>query len=209
MTDARSRPAGSGHNRLGQTPSQTVGPYFAYGLTGDQYGYPFASLASGRVCGEDEPGEHIRIVGCVLDGAGAAISDALVEVWQADAAGRLAHPRDGRGARSGFRGFGRFGTGTHPESRFIFDTVKPGSIDGRQAPHIAVTVLARGLLAHVFTRIYFPEDGAAHASDPVLALVPAERRATLVAERVERAVLPTYRFDIRMQGDRETVFFDV
>ena len=195
--------------KLGQTPSQTVGPYFAYGLVGDQYGYPFASIASGQVAPDDEPGTHIRITGRVLDGAGTPIDDALIEIWQADAKGRYAHPADGRGSNHGFRGFGRMGTGTDPQKRFIFDTVKPGSVDGRQAPHINMIVLMRGVLLHAYTRIYFPEDAAANAADPVLAQVPAERRPTLIAKRVEQPSCAVYQFDIHMQGSHETVFFDV
>ena len=212
--------------KLGQTPSQTVGPYFAYGLVGDQYGYPFASIASGTVAPDDEPGTHIRITGRVLDGAGTPVDDALIEIWQADAKGRYAprdpaalaaaagakqdaHPGDGRGSNHGFRGFGRMGTGTDPAKRFVFDTVKPGSVDGRQAPHINVIVLMRGMLLHAYTRIYFPEDAAANASDPVLAQVPPERRPTLIAKRVEQPSGPIYQFDIHMQGSHETVFFDV
>jgi protocatechuate 3,4-dioxygenase, alpha subunit len=195
--------------KLGQTPSQTVGPYFAYGLTGDQYGYRFASIASGRIAAEDEPGTHVRIVGRVLDGAGAAVEDALIEIWQADASGRYAHPADGRASNHGFRGFGRFGTGTDPQKRFLFDTVKPGSVDGVQASHLNVTVMMRGLLNHVFTRIYFPEDATANARCPVLTSVPAARRPTLIAERIELGSGLTYRFDIHMQGAAETVFFDV
>lgn len=194
--------------KLGQTPSQTVGPYFAYGLTGDQYGYPFPSIASGRIAADDEPGQHVRIVGRVLDGASVAVEDALIEIWQSDASGRYAHPADGRASNHAFRGFGRFGTGTDPQKRFVFDTVKPGSVDGLQAPHLNVVVMMRGLLNHVFTRIYFPEEGDANARDPVLAAVPADRRPTLIAERVELASGPVYRFDIHMQGAHETVFFD-
>ena len=195
--------------KLGQTPSQTVGPYFAYGLTGDQYGYPFSSIASGQVAADDEPGQHVRIVGRVLDGAGVAVEDALIEIWQSDANGRYAHPADGRAFNHTFRGFGRFGTGTDLQKRFVFDTVKPGSVDGLQAPHLNVVVMMRGLLNHVFTRIYFPDEQAANARDSVLATVPAERRPTLIAERLELASGLVYRFDIHMQGERETVFFDM
>lgn len=190
---------------LKQTPSQTVGPYFAYGLTARQYGYPFSSFADGAMAGEDTEGERIRVVGRVLDGDGVPVPDAMIEIWQADAQGRFAHPADGRGSNAGFTGFGRFGTGTDPEARFIFDTVKPGAAAAGEAPHLNVIVFMRGLLTHVYTRIYFADEAAANAIDPVLSAVPENRRGTLVAARDGQ----TYRFDIRMQGDGETVFFDV
>ena len=193
---------------LRQTASQTVGPYFAYGLTGDQYGYPMKGIANGSMVQSDTRGERIRIEGVVLDGEGKRVTDAMIELWQADAHGRYAHPADPRGSNASFTGFGRFGTGTDAESRFIFDTVKPGRVDGTQAPHINVIVMMRGLLAHVFTRIYFSDEAVANASDPVLASVPSDRRATLIAERTLTPTGPVYRFDIHMQGERETVFFD-
>lgn len=189
---------------LKQTPSQTVGPYFAYGLTPKQYGYAMTSIASGAMCLPDTEGERIRIEGRVFDGAGNTVFDAMIEFWQADAQGRYAHPADPRGSNARFKGFGRTGTGTDPEHRFIFDTIKPGRVDAQQAPHINVIVFMRGLLLHAYTRIYFADEAAANAADPVLQSVPAERRDTLIAKREGNA----YRFDIHMQGDRETVFFD-
>jgi protocatechuate 3,4-dioxygenase, alpha subunit len=191
-------------NLLPPTPSQTVGPYFAYGLTARQYGYDFTQLADGRIARDTTPGERLRLSGRVLDGAGAAIDDAIVEVWQADAAGRYADAA-AFADPAAFHGFGRCGTGTDGERRFRFETVKPGGHDG-QAPHLNVTVLMRGLLLHAFTRVYFDDEAAANAADPVLALVPAERRDTLLARRAGPG---EYRFDIVMQGDGETVFFDV
>ena len=193
---------------LRQTPSQTLGPYFAYGLTAEQYGYAFDQIAGGQVARSDTEGSHIRIAGRVLDGEGKPISDAMIEIWQADGQGRYAHPSDPRGSNASFKGFGRCGTGTDPENRFIFDTVKPGSCDGVQAPHVSVIVMMRGLLVHAFTRIYFSDEAAANAKDPVLAAVPADRRGTLIAERTETPTGSVYRFDIHMQGPRETVFFD-
>jgi protocatechuate 3,4-dioxygenase alpha subunit len=182
-----------------QTPSQTVGPFFAFALTPEQYGYPFASIVSGRLADETTDGERIRIVGQVLDGEGTPINDAMVEIWQADAQGRYAAP-------TGFTGFGRQGTGTDPQNRFIFDTVKPGRVDAEQAPHISVIVFMRGILTHAYTRIYFSDEAQANARDPVLNSVPEARRATLIAERDADGL---YRFDIHMQGEDETVFFDV
>jgi protocatechuate 3,4-dioxygenase alpha subunit len=192
--------------KLRQTPSQTVGPYFAYGLAPEQYGYQqnLASIAGSQMADSETEGEHIRIEGRVFDGAGNQISDALIEVWQADAMGRYAHPADPRGSNSTFKGFGRCGTGTDPHNRFWFDTVRPGKVDADQAPHLNVIVSMRGMLLHAFTRIYFPDEPA-NATDPVLNAVPAERRSTLIATRQSNNV---YRFDIHMQGDKETVFFD-
>ena len=194
---------------LKQTPSQTVGPYFAYGLAPTQYGYPLRSIAGGQVAQNDTDGERIRIEGRVLDGRNVPVFDALIEIWQADAQGRYAHPADPRGSNSSFKGFGRVGTGTDPEFRFVFDTVKPGRVDSAQAPHINVIVMMRGVLNHLFTRIYFPDEAAANAADPVLNAVPAERRHTLIAKRGENSTGGiVYRFDIHMQGPNETVFLD-
>lgn len=193
---------------LRQTPSQTVGPFFAYGLTPEQYGYPFASLAQPSLAGREVAGERIRIEGRVLDGEGKPIPDAMIEVWQADAEGRYAHPADPRGSNAAFHGFGRVGTGTDPEQRYYFDTVKPGSVDGVQAPHVNLIVFMRGVLIHAYTRLYFSDEAAANARDPVLASVPADRRQTLIAEREQGPGGTRYRFDIHMQGARETVFFD-
>ena len=192
----------------GQTPSQTVGPYFAYGLTPEQYGYPtLASIASADLRTPDVEGERIRIEGRVLDGQGALVDDAMIEIWQADPLGRYAHPADARG-NVAFRGFGRCGTGTDPQKRFVFDTLKPGAVDERQAPHINVIVFMRGLLTHLYTRVYFADEKA-NDRDPVLLSVPQDRRATLIAPRAEQDGVAVYRFDIHMQGERETVFFDV
>ncbi len=194
---------------LKQTPSQTVGPFFAYGLTAPQYGYEFSGIASDILDGDLIPGERIRIVGRVFDGAGDPIPDAMIEIWQADCEGRYAHPVDGRGSNQAFRGFGRFGTGTDPEWRFQFRTIKPGRVDGTQAPHINVIVFMRGMLTHAYTRLYFSDEAEANACDPLLLSVPAARRRTLIAAREDSPGGALYRFDIRMQGDEETVFFDV
>jgi protocatechuate 3,4-dioxygenase, alpha subunit len=195
---------------IGQTPSQTVGPYFAYGLTPEQYDYPLKSIAGGAVADAEVPGERIRIEGRVLDGEGQPISDAMLEIWQADSQGRYAHPADPRASNAQFKGFGRVGTGTDPECRFIFETIKPGSVDGRQAPHLNIILMMRGLLVHCFTRIYFADEAAANERDLVLLSVPAERRGTIIAQRDATAGgTAVYRIDIHMQGDRETVFFDM
>lgn len=192
-----------------QTPSQTVGPFFAYALAPEQYGYDFASITDGAMIKGDVPGQRIRIEGRIFDGNGEIVPDAMIEVWQADEQGRYAHPADPRGSNAGFEGFGRVGTGTDPASRFIFETIKPGSIDGEQAPHINVVVFMRGLLLHAFTRLYFSDETEANARDPVLSGIPAERRHTLIAVRDETSADVVYRLDIHMQGANETVFFDV
>jgi protocatechuate 3,4-dioxygenase, alpha subunit len=194
---------------LKQTPSQTVGPFFAYGLTPEQYGYgQMTSIASGAMAGADTDGTRIRVEGRVFDADGAIVPDAMIEIWQADAQGRHAHPADGRGSNAGFSGFGRMGTGTDPENRFIFDTIKPGATGDGQAPHLNLIVFMRGMPLHAYTRIYFPDDAEANASDQVLALVPEERRGTLIAEAREGTDGKVYVFDIHLRGDSETVFFD-
>lgn len=198
--------------KRGQTPSQTVGPFFAYGLVPEQYNYPFRSLVDGQMADDTTEGQRIRILGHVFDGAGDLVPDAIIEIWQANAHGRYNHPADDRQDNRldpDFKGFGRVGTGTTPDNRFVFDTIKPGSVDGRQAPHLNVIVLMRGLLLHAYTRVYFSDEPEANAADPVLSSVPEDRRDTLIARRDTDLPGHTYRFDIHMQGERETVFFDV
>lgn len=191
------------------TPSQTVGPYFKYGLTpGNDYAWNDA-FGSDLVT-PDVSGERIRIVGQVFDGDGKVIPDSMLEVWQADAQGRFADPQDTRAVpNSAFKGFGR--CGTDAKGGYAFRTIKPGAVpgpDGKpQAPHILLAVFARGMTQQAITRIYF-EDEAANATDPILALVPTERRATLIA-KCEPGDAATYRLDVHLQGDRETVFFDL
>ena len=193
----------------GLTPSQTVGPYFAYGLTpGNKYAWNDAF--SNDLVTADASGDRIRVTGQVFDGDGALVPDAMLEIWQANAQGRFADPQDKRALpNAGFKGFGRCGTSAKGE--FVFDTIKPGSVldpDGKpQAPHILLAVFARGMLLHLYTRIYFDDEAAGNAADPVLALVPAERRTTLIAKRGASGAV--YRFDVHLQGDNETVFFDV
>jgi protocatechuate 3,4-dioxygenase, alpha subunit len=185
---------------LGVTPSQTVGPYFAIGLTWADG--PFVSPEG------TEGGFWIR--GGVYDGKGEPIPDAVVETWQADAGGRFAHPDDPRGAVDWgeFRGLGR--CGTDDNGRFGIYTIKPGPMPGQdgtmQAPHIDVTLMARGMLARLVTRIYFPEEEAANAADPVLSSLPATAASeTLIAGKTDDG----YSFDIHLQGENETVFFDI
>jgi protocatechuate 3,4-dioxygenase alpha subunit len=177
------------------TPSQTVGPFLSLGLTW-QGGH--------LVVPEGSPGA-IRISGVLLDGAGAPVTDGLIETWQADADGRFDHPDDPRGASgSGFEGFGR--CPTDDSGRYEIVTIKPGALGDGQAPHIDVTVFARGLLDRVVTRIYFPDEAEANATDPLLSSLPPERAATLVAQPAGEGEL---RFDIRLQGADETVFLQI
>jgi protocatechuate 3,4-dioxygenase alpha subunit len=190
------------------TPSQTVGPYFAIALTpGD---YDWTPTVGDNLVTPDAAGEPIRIEGRVLDGDGKPLNDAMIEIWQADAAGRYAHPADPQAnPNAAFKGFGR--AGTDEGGSYSFETVKPGAVagpNGPQAPHVVLAVFARGMLRQCYTRIYF-SDEKANAGDPVLALVPRERRATLVAQRQDGGGHAVYRFDIRLQGEGETVFFDV
>ncbi|MEV0398618.1 protocatechuate 3,4-dioxygenase subunit alpha [Actinoallomurus sp. NPDC050550] len=171
------------------TPSQTVGPFFGYAL-------PYAD--GPYVVPEWHPGA-IRIRGRILDGAGEPLPDGLVEIWQADADGDV--PRGGgalRRAGNDFSGFGR--CGTDAAGNYWFSTVKPGG----PAPHIAMLVFARGLLKPVATRVYFPDEPG-NATDPVLSAVPPDRRDTLVAVREGDR---SYRFDVHLRGERETVFFE-
>lgn len=193
----------------GLTPSQTVGPYFAYGLTPGSK-YEWNDAFSNDLVTPDVTGDRIRIAGQVFDGDGAVVPDAMLEIWQADAQGRFADPQDKRALPNAtFKGFGRCGTSAKGE--FAFETIKPGVVpdpDGKlQAPHVLLAVFARGMLLHLYTRIYFDDETEKNAADPILALVPVERRATLIAKR--EAGGATYRFDIHLQGDDETVFFDV
>jgi protocatechuate 3,4-dioxygenase alpha subunit len=192
----------------GLTPSQTVGPFYAYGLTPNGQ-YDWVDTFTNNLLTPDVSGDRIRIAGQVFDGDGATVRDAVLEIWQADAQGRFADPQDKRALpNSAFKGFGR--SGTDAEGRFAFETIKPGIVpdpDGKpQAPHIVLAVYARGLLLHLYTRIYFDDEAAKNAADPVLALVPEDRRSTLIAKRQPDG---SYRFEVRLQGDNETVFFDV
>lgn len=184
------------------TPPQTVGPFFHGGM-----------LHAGEnvLVSPATQGEPIRIEGHVYDGDHAPVSDAVVEIWQANAAGRYRHPADQRGVAldPAFNGFGR--TGTDESGSFWFETIRPGTVPyvsgGDQAPHLVVSVFARGLLHHLSTRLYF-RDETANGADPVLHLVPDGRRPTLMAVPSKVEGTTVYRFDIVLQGDGETVFFE-
>jgi protocatechuate 3,4-dioxygenase alpha subunit len=182
---------------MGLTPSQTVGPFFSHALPWPDGPYVVAAGTAGA----------FWLRGRVLDGAGDPVPDALVESWQADPAGRFAHPDDPRGSDVDFRGFGR--CPTDADGRWAILTVRPGRVAdtaGRmQAPHIDLSIFARGLLDRVVTRVYLPDEQDANAEDPVLSEIPDERRSTLVAEAEENG----FRFEVRLQGAAETVFFSV
>ncbi len=189
--------------RRGPTPSQTVGPFFHGGLIREGINV----LATPHT-----QGERIRIDGHVYDGNHAPVNDAVVEIWQANPRGRYRHPVDQRPIPldPGFIGFGR--SGTDAAGYYWFETVKPGPVifqgEVLQAPHINVAVLSRGLLDSLSTRVYF-EDEEANRADPVLQRVPEQRRSTLLARRLPGDGMAVYRFDIILQGDDETVFFDM
>ena len=190
----------------GLTPSQTVGPFFAYGLTPNGK-YSWNDAFTNNLLTPDVSGERIRIEGFVYDGDGANVPDAMLEIWQADAQGRFSDPQDSRGlTNSSFKGFGRCGTGAEGYS---FETIKPGAVLGLhgkpQAPHIVLAIFGRGMTMQSMTRIYF-DDEPANAGDGVMALVPEDRRNTLIAKKTAPGV---YRFDIYLQGENETVFFEV
>ncbi len=180
------------------TPWQTVGPYFAVAIPSPGQNRPFPS---------GYPGERIRIEGLVLDGNGQPIPDALIETWQADADGRFPSGATISDNRPSFVGFAQ--VPTDDSGRFGFETVMPGQVEAPtgtvQAPHLAVSVLARGILGRLATRLYF-EGHPANATDPILSLVPGPRRSTLMATRTAPN---RFHFDIRLQGPNETVFFDV
>ena len=181
----------------GVTPSQTVGPYWAIGM-------PWKD--STAFTGEP-PANAITVWGHVLDGAGDPVPDSLIESWQADAGGRFDHPDDPRGAVAwdNFRGFAR--ACPDDDARYEITTIMPGPIPapggGMQAPHLLLSVFARGLLDRVVTRIYFSDHAEANASDAVLAALAPERRETLIARPADGG----YRLDIHLQGPQETVFF--
>ena len=180
------------------TSSQTVGPFFHFGLA--------ANAALGVIAGPGVPGERVQLRVRVLDGEGVPVPDALIEVYQADASGRYRPEVSGEGGA--FAGFGRLPTDA--DGWCTFTTIKPGVVGSgsdAQAPHVNVCLLSRGLLRQIYTRIYFPGDPQL-STDPLLSLVPADRRDTLLA-RLSPGEPGTWEFVIRLQGDGETVFFDL
>jgi protocatechuate 3,4-dioxygenase alpha subunit len=191
--------------KLIPTPSQTVGPFFHLGLVRAEWG---------DLTADNPEGQRIVIEGRVTDGDGAPVPDALLEMWQANAAGRYNHPDDRREDKSldpHFRGFGR--VATDADGKFRVVTIKPGPVPGRgnawQAPHINVVLFARGLLRHLHTRIYFADEPAANGNDPVLASIADEAARRTLLARQEGGNPPVYCFDIIMQGENETAFLDI
>ena len=201
---------------LKETASQTAGPYVHIGLIPGMAGFDiFEKNFTNILTGPNTKGERITLEGRVLDGTGTPLRDVLLEIWQADAAGRYNHPADrSPGAIDGdFRGWGRAGS-DFETGLITFETIKPGAtVDktGRKcAPHVNVWIVARGINIGLNTRIYFSDEDAANAADPVLNLIEQPvRRSTLIAKRSERAGKVVYDFTINLQGPDETVFFDV
>jgi protocatechuate 3,4-dioxygenase alpha subunit len=202
---------------LRETASQTAGPYVHIGLAPKAAGFDIFENDFGPVLVTPETqGERITIEGQVFDGSGTPLRDVLLEIWQANAQGRYAHPADKQQAKAldaAFRGWGR-GCSDFDTGVWAFETIKPGPVTGRHgvvmAPHVNLWIVARGINIGLHTRMYFDDEATANAADPVLNLIEWEvRRKTLVARREQRGGKTVYRFDIRLQGDAETVFFDV
>ena len=187
-----------------QTPSQTVGPFFHYGLVDKG--------SENILVNDDSQGQRVLIKGQVTDGNGDPIPDAMLEIWQADCNGIYNHPADPhhKDADLNFFGFGR--AATNKNGIYTFKTVKPGIVayneSTQQAPHVNVRIFARGMLIHAYTRLYFSDEPVANASDPILNLAPEDRRHTLIALREDKCDLPTYCLNISMHGAEETVFFE-
>lgn len=201
---------------LKETASQTAGPYVHIGLIPHQAGFDiFQNNFGNMLAGAETEGEHIAIEGQVLDGTGTPVRDALIEIWQANTNGRYNHPADHqkKAVDPNFRGWGRTGA-DFQTGIYTFETVKPGAVIGRHtrmmAPHINFWIVSRGINIGLHTRMYFDDETEANAADPVLNLIEQqERRSTLFAKRSKRDGKTIYRFDIVLQGDNETVFFDV
>lgn len=201
---------------LHETPSQTGGPYVHIGLLPQQANIEvFENNFNNQLVKENTLGERIRLEGQVFDGLGLPLRDVLIEIWQADANGVYPSTADiqGKAVDPNFHGWGR--TGADFETGFwSFNTIKPGAVPGRkgttQAPHIALIIFARGINIGLNTRVYFDDEAEANAQDPVLKGIEwAPRRQTLIAKREERDGEVVYRFDIRIQGENETVFLDI
>ena len=180
-----------------QTSSQTVGPYFSIGMT-------YSTL--NQMARDGVVGERIYLRGRVFDGDGASVNDAVVEIWQADANGIYAHAQDARhgDADAAFFGYGR--AATDDDGYYSFKTIKPGAV-GEMAPHLNVRVFMRGLLLHTVTRFYFADED--NSADEIFNSIPADRRHTITMQRDDSEGTPIYRLDIHMQGERETVFFEL
>lgn len=200
-------------DRLRETPSQTAGPYVHIGLAPGAAGFDIYEQELGwDIAGPNALGERIRVEGLVIDGTGSPIKDVMLEAWQANSEGVYACA-EGGAVEPGFRGWGRVIT-DFETGEWAFETVKPGPVPGRSgsvmAPHINLWIVARGINLGLNTRLYFGDEAEANARDPVLNSIEWERRrATLIATRSDREGHTVYRFDIRIQGDQETVFFDI
>ena len=198
---------------LRESASQTAGPYVHIGLAPGAAGFDIYEHELGTdIAGPNAKGERIRVEGLVIDGMGVPVKDVMLEVWQANAEG-IYPDETGGGVEDGFRGWGRvitdFDTG-----EWAFDTVKPGPVMGRNgrmmAPHLNLWIVARGINIGLNTRMYFDDEPEANAKDPVINLIEWEkRRATLIAKREDKGDTSVYRFVIRLQGEDETVFFDI
>jgi len=199
---------------LKETPSQTAGPYVHIGLAPGAAGFQIYDQELGRdIAGPNAAGERIRVEGLVIDGIGSPVKDVLLEAWQANAAGVYAHPEHAGEVEEGFRGWGRVIT-DFETGEWAFETVKPGPVMGRNgqmmAPHINLWIVARGINVGLNTRLYFEDEVEANSTDPIINLIEWEkRRKTLIAKRSERDGQTVYRFDICLQGEDETVFFDI
>ncbi len=191
--------------KLPTTPSQTIGPFFAYGLTPEQYVYPFNSIANGVMVDVKTSANTIYITGKVYDGAGNSIGDAMIELWQADENGEY-RSTPLRKINDGFTGFGRLGTGTEEDHSFTFCTTKPAATGGF-APHVNVILFMRGSLLRLTTRLYFSDED--NENDPLWKSLDPARRGTLVATKKTDSPVPVYEFFIHMQGENETVFFQL
>ena len=195
-----------------QTASNTIGPFFHHIMTPEDH--DFVGITDNRMAGKSTKGERIKVEGRILDGDGKPLRAAMLEIWQANAAGRYNAPQDARNdvkLDKKFTGFGRVSAGNR--GKFEFETIKPGAVpssgNALQAPHINLTLFAAAIHSHLYTRLYFSDETDANDIDPVLTSVGEKRRVTLIAKRKNTKDGPVYRFDVKLGGDGETVFFDV
>lgn len=195
-----------------QTASNTIGPFFHHIMTPEDP--DFVGITDNRMTGKSTKGERIKVEGRILDGDGKPLRAAMLEIWQANAAGRYNAPQDARNdvkLDKKFTGFGRVSAGNR--GKFEFETIKPGAVpssgNAPQAPHINLTLFAAAIHSHLYTRLYFSDEADANDIDPVLSFVGEKRRITLIAKRKNTKDGPVYRFDVKLGGDGETVFFDV
>lgn len=195
-----------------QTASNTIGPFFHHIMTPEDHN--FVGITGNRMAGKSIKGERIKVEGRILDGDGKPLRAAMLEIWQANAAGRYNAPQDARNdvkLDKKFTGFGRVSAGNR--GKFEFETIKPGAVpssgNAPQAPHINLTLFAAAIHSHLYTRLYFSDEADANDIDPVLSSVGEKRCVTLIAKRKNTKDGPVYRFDVKLGGDGETVFFDV